>query len=398
MNGDTNVPVDATINWNPVVGAPGYLISIGTTPGGTDILNNQNAGNGASFQPPLGLPDNSDIYVTITIFFFNQANIVCTTEMFRTEDVIEPPDCTTISFPSDGAENINVGTSISWEHVPTATGYQLSLGTSPGGTDILNNENILGALTYQPTMDLPVDTEIFVTLIPFNENGSASGPCQEYSFTTGALATIPGCASLISPVNSEINVPLSPILEWTDVPDATGYRVTIGTTPFNSNVLQNVVFTETSTVVIDFEPNLTFFVTITPFNAAGDAIGCQQESFSTILGCGPFFDAISNQFIDLRPEINFPDTVSFCQNDSPLVVTSEDAAEGFRWYQIDQFDNEQFIASGREVELNEPGRYRYEAYNTIMQSGNAVECTISKVFEVVFSEIAVIKWHFRCYR
>ncbi|TMM53259.1 T9SS type B sorting domain-containing protein [Maribacter algarum] len=389
MDGATNVPVDVTITWNGIVGAPGYLISIGTTPGGTDIVNERAVGNATSYQPPLGLPENTNIYVTITIFFFNAENIVCSTEMFRTEDVVQPPNCTTPRFPIDGSMNVNVATSIVWNYAPTATGYRISLGTTAGASDIVNNENIVGGLSYQPTMDLPVDTEIFVNLVPYNENGSAAA-CSEYNFTTGGLVTIPGCTTLVNPANGAINVELSPVLEWVEVPEATGYRVTIGTTPFNGNVLSNVNFTENSTLVVEFEPNLTFFITVVPFNSAGEALGCEQQSFSTILGCGPYFDSISNELIDLRPEINFPDVLSFCENDIPFMVSSEDTAEGFRWYKVDQFDNETLISSEREVALNETGRYRYEAFNTATQSGSTIECDISKIFEVVSSEVAVI--------
>ncbi len=41
-DGMTNVPVNSTITWNAVVGVPGYIISIGTIPGGVDILNQTN--------------------------------------------------------------------------------------------------------------------------------------------------------------------------------------------------------------------------------------------------------------------------------------------------------------------------------------------------------------------
>lgn len=392
MDGDTNVPVDATITWNQITGAPGYRISIGTTLGGTDIVNEQSVGNATSFTPPLGLPEDVDIYVQITIFFFNtpDPDIVCTTETFRTEDVITPPNCTSERFPINNTTNVPVGTAIGWNYAPSATGYNISIGTSLGGTDIVDNEDVGNVLSYQPTMDLPFDTEVFVIIVPYNENGVAPLICPQYSFTTGAMATLPVCTQLVSPINGAINVDLSPVLEWVPVPEATGYRVTIGTTPFNANVIDNLNFTENSTRVIEFEPNLTFFITIIPYNSAGEAIGCTQQTFSTILGCGPYFDSITNQLVDLRPEINFPSMISFCENEAPFMVASEDTAEGFRWYKLDQFDNEELISTNAEVALTEIGRYRYEAYNTITQSGNTVECENSQIFEVVSSEVAQI--------
>ena len=388
--GSVNVPVNTVIEWNRINGASGYIIAIGTAEGNNDVLE-QNVGNATTYAPPIGLPEDTNLFVTITMFFFNDSDvesIVCDLGMFRTVDVTQPPGCTNPVFPAADATDVNIATSISWEYVPTATGYRLSLGTTSGGNDLLNNENIVGNPSFQPLVDLPVDTEIFVSVIPYNENGSATGLCPEYSFTTGSLAPVPLCTNLVNPINGAINVDLSPVLEWTAIPDADGYRVTIGTTPFNANVLDNTTFNTNSSLFIEFEPNLTFFVTIIPFNASGDAIGCAQESFSTILGCGPFFNSITGEFVDLAPEIDFPDTLSFCTNDLPFTATATDAAEGYRWYQLDTNDNETLISMTNEVELTEVGRYRYEAYNTAERSGSTIECANSKIFSVVASGIA----------
>ena len=77
-NGATNIPLDATIDWESVDGVPSYNITLGTTPGGDDILSSQFA-SGSSFTPPLGLPANTTIYVTITLFFFDPLPLVLST-------------------------------------------------------------------------------------------------------------------------------------------------------------------------------------------------------------------------------------------------------------------------------------------------------------------------------
>lgn len=390
FNGDVDVAVDTAISWTPVVGAPGYLISIGTTPGGSEIINNRNTGSATSFQPPLGLPDDSSIYISLTIFFFNAENIACTTETFRTIDVTTPPTCTTVKSPVDEATNINVASAISWDYAPTAKGYRMTIGTTMGGGEILNDFDVGNVLSYKPTLDLPFSTEIFIRIIPYNDNGSTPGICSQFSFTTGILATIPGCTNLVSPLNGSINVPLTPQLEWAVVPDAEGYLVTIGMTPDTAEVLDNLVFTTNSTLVLEFDPNRTFFITVIPFNDAGEALGCIQETFSTVLGCGPYLDSVTGELIDLAPEINFPDEVSFCQNEIPYTVSTTDTAEGYRWYKIDTNGNETLISSTTETNLSTTGVYRYEAYNFVSQSGNTVECSNSKEFTVVSSEIATI--------
>lgn len=389
VNGAVNVPVTTTISWDEVEGVPGYIISIGTTPGGTDIINERSVGNATGYVPPLGLPENTEIYVTLTLFFFDLPNITCQSESFRTEAVTSVPPCTSLRNPVDGATNVNVANNIQWNYAPTATSYDLTIGTTPGGGEILSTQNVGNVRSYNPPADFPPSAQIFVTITPRNAIGGAPG-CMEQQFTTGVLAVLPGCTSLISPVNGATNVPLTPFIEWTEVPGANGYRVTIGSSPFTAEILDNVLFSTNSTLVIDFEPNRTFFVTIIPFNDAGLAIGCTQESFSTILGCGPYFDVVTGELITLNPEINFPDSVSFCQNEAPFTVTTMDTAEGFRWYKVDAFGDEILLSETASVDLTENGQYRYEAYNTVAQSGGSVECPTTKFFNVVSSEIARI--------
>ncbi len=389
VNGAEDVPVTAEITWDAVEGVPGYIISIGTTPGGTEI-DERSVGSALGYTPPLGLPEDSLIYVTLTLFFFDQQpDIICQSSSFRTEDVVDAPPCTTLRNPADGATNVNIASNIAWNYAPTATNYRLTVGTSSGATDLVNNLEVGNVLSYNPPSDLPADTDIYVTVVPFNENDDAAG-CQEQYFRTGAIATLPGCTSLISPVNGATDVPLTPILEWTAVPGATGYRITIGNSPFTAEILDNAFFMATSTLVIGFEANRTFFVTITPVNTAGPAIGCNQESFSTQLGCGPYFDANTGELITLNPEINFPDVVSFCQNDAPFSLTTPDTADGFRWFRVDQFGNETLLSETATVSITENGDYRYEAYNRVPQTNGALECPSSKNFKVVSSEIATI--------
>ncbi|MCW5515970.1 T9SS type B sorting domain-containing protein [Muriicola sp. Z0-33] len=390
VNGAVDVPVDTTISWTEAdPSVPGYIISIGTTPGGTDIIDQRSLGRANNYIPPLGLPENTEIFVTITLFFFNQPNITCASESFRTVDVTTAPSCSVLRNPIDGGTNVNTGTNIAWNYAPTATGYRLSIGTTPGGVDLLNDQDLGNTLFYNPPVEFPPSTPIFVRVVPYNENGSAM-PCSEESFTTGVVATLPSCATMVSPANGEVNVSLTPILEWTPVVGATGYRVTIGNTPFTAEVVDNGIFPTNSTLVIDFEPNRTFFITIIPFNDAGDAIGCAQESFSTLLGCGPYLDVVTGEITTLNPEINFPDTISFCENSAPFTTSASDTADGFRWFKIDQFGNETLISDTADVTIMETGEYRYEAYNTVAQTGGTIECPTSKIFEVLSSEVATI--------
>jgi gliding motility-associated-like protein len=167
-------------------------------------------------------------------------------------------------------------------------------------------------------------------------------------------------------------------------------RVTIGSSPTATNILDNTTFFTNSTFVIDFEPNRTYFITIIPFNSAGDAIGCAQESFSTIQGCGPYFDPVTGDLVTLNPDLTFDSRFTFCENENSLNLTAPPGADGYRWYSINNLGSESLIIEGTSVLISQNGEYRLEAYNMFSESGNSFECPTFFDFEVVSSEIPVI--------
>ncbi|WP_019668497.1 T9SS type B sorting domain-containing protein [Eudoraea adriatica] len=205
-NGFVDVPVNTTISWPQVPGIIGYKVSLGLTLGGEEILGRRSAGITNSYTPEVGLPENTTIYVTIELELSNGELIRCPSESFTTEEVTTPPPCTTLAEPADNQGNVSVKTEIAWAYAPRATGYRLSIGTAAGASDLLDNFDVGNVLTYNPTGDFPQDSDIFVTITPYNEIGDA-GSCTEESFTTGNA--IVDCNAYFDPVIGEI-VPRKP--------------------------------------------------------------------------------------------------------------------------------------------------------------------------------------------
>ena len=82
----------------------------------------------------------------------------------RTAVVSTRPDCTAIRSPLDGTSNVNVASNITWDYASSATGYRVSIGTTTGGIDVLNNEDVGNILTYNPPTDLAFNTEFFIRI------------------------------------------------------------------------------------------------------------------------------------------------------------------------------------------------------------------------------------------
>ena len=62
-------------------------------------------------------------------------------------------------------------------------GYILPIGTTAGGTDIINALDVGNVTTFNLANDLPENTKIFITVIPYNLLGEAVW-CIEEQFRT----------------------------------------------------------------------------------------------------------------------------------------------------------------------------------------------------------------------
>ncbi|CAM1369587.1 conserved protein of unknown function [Tenacibaculum soleae] len=281
-DGTTNVSVSTNLSWSSIATATGYKISIGTSSGATDVVNNEDVGNVLSYNPTTDFLSNTTYYVTITAYNSVGDATGCTETSFTTETVVVAPSCTILNNPSDGTTDVSVSTNLSWSSVATATGYKVSIGTSSGGSDVVNNEDVGNVLTYNPSIDFLSNTTYYVTIVAYNSAGDATG-CTETSFTAETVVVIPSCAVLNNPSDGTTNVSVSTNLSWSSIATATGYKISVGTSSGATDVVNNedVGNVLTYNPSVDFLSNTTYYVTIIAYNSAGDATGCSETSFTT---------------------------------------------------------------------------------------------------------------------
>lgn len=284
-NGATNVPIETDLTWNAVANATGYLISVGTTSNGIEVVNSVDVGNVTTFDIPEDLQEDRLYYVTIIPYNDVGDAVNCTEETFRTgsTNLNDPPECTTLSNPLNGATDIAIDTDLTWNATANTNGYHLTVGTTTGGNDILDNEDVGNVTTYDLPVDLPEGTIIFVTIVPYNGFGDAT-PCTEESFTTETLPTVPTCTSLTIPLDGATDVSISTNLSWNAVSNADGYRLSVRDgASVTYNILDNVDVGNITTYDLpnDLPENSDIYVLIIPYNGVGDADGCTEEIFVT---------------------------------------------------------------------------------------------------------------------
>ena len=94
------------------------------------------------------------------------------------------PDCdSVVTSPADGETGVGQAPTITWSTAGGfPTGYYISVGTTDGGVDILDNVDV-GNVNSYPLSGLTFSTTYYVSVLPYNVSGSATG-CSSYSFST----------------------------------------------------------------------------------------------------------------------------------------------------------------------------------------------------------------------
>ena len=95
------------------------------------------------------------------------------------------PGCdATVTSPADGETGVVQTPNVTWSSASGfPEGYYISVGTTDGGNDILDNVDTGNSNSY-PLSGLAYSTTYYVTILPYNGSGSATDTCSSSSFTT----------------------------------------------------------------------------------------------------------------------------------------------------------------------------------------------------------------------
>lgn len=96
-----------------------------------------------------------------------------------------------------------------------------------------------------------------------------------------APVAIPDCAVISSPANGATNVAITTRLTWSEVPNALGYKVYLGTTPGGTEIANGTIVNANSSAIFTLSLDTTYYAKVVPYNNAGDAAGCTEISFKT---------------------------------------------------------------------------------------------------------------------
>ncbi|KQT16846.1 hypothetical protein ASG31_10735 [Chryseobacterium sp. Leaf404] len=278
LNNATGVSITPAITWAASVGASSYKINIGTTPGGTDVLNGFDAGNVVSYTIPAATPLMYGKLYYLTVYPTNANGTAngCTEFLFTTKNI----NCPSVTAPTSAATGVSTTPTFTWGAVTDATGYKISIGTTTGSTNILNAFDLGNVTTYTLPTALTIGTKYFYTITAYNSYNSSLS-CTERNFTTA------GCPTVSAPASAATGVSITPAFTWAAVSGVIGYKLTIGTTTGGSNILNafDVGNVTTYTLPSALALGTKYFYTVNGYDATVTTAACTERNFTTVTSC-----------------------------------------------------------------------------------------------------------------
>lgn len=124
-------------------------------------------------------------FVATAVSVTNFALWVVVDNVSITQVATTVPNCdATLITPANGSTTADIDATLVWQAATgIPTGYTVSVGTTSGGTDIVNNATTTETNYPLDGLGLAYETEYFVNIVPYNGFGDATG-CTEESFTT----------------------------------------------------------------------------------------------------------------------------------------------------------------------------------------------------------------------
>jgi hypothetical protein len=200
--------------------------------------------------------------------------------------VMSAPAVPGLVSPANNAQNVRRDTlSLTWRSVALASNYAIEVSRSSAGGLVVNTYT-----TVDTTLRLTslLNQTTYYWRVRANNIGGSSLFSGAYSFVT--IIGAPAAPALVSPAASAVDVPLSPVLTWTSVVNATKYHVQVATAnTFDSasTVFNTIVYEDTVVTVIPaLDTDTPYFWRVSAMNLGGEGVWATPRTFITGTGVG----------------------------------------------------------------------------------------------------------------
>ncbi|MGA2507937.1 MAG: fibronectin type III domain-containing protein, partial [Chitinispirillaceae bacterium] len=137
----------------------------------------------------------------------------------------QPPAAPTLSSPANGATNVALNPTLTWDSSAGASHYQLQVAKDSSFNSIVFSDSMLTS-TSRAISSL-VNSTTYYWRVRASNTGGTSAWSADWRFTT--VSGLPGTPTLVSPSNGQTNVSTNPMMTWNSAAGAATYRLQVAT-------------------------------------------------------------------------------------------------------------------------------------------------------------------------
>jgi hypothetical protein len=213
-NGGLNIDQNQPATWTTIANAQAYYLYIGSTPGANDLTN-----SGEILSTTLamsGAPSGPMLYARLW---------TKTGGVWRYSDstFTAAPTSPQFVFPTDGEAAVDVTQPFRWTSPPNASAQELRVGTSAGANDLFDSGQMIA--TSAVVNGLPITGVLYARAMS-SVNGTWH--YMDIAFMPDAASST---SSIVVPSDGQAVFDTVQPFQWSAVPLARGYHLTIGSTP-----------------------------------------------------------------------------------------------------------------------------------------------------------------------
>jgi len=271
------VATSFSANWAASTGAASYILRVGTTSGGTDILNDENEGTNLT-KSVTGLSPNIQYYYTV------RAINASGTSSASTE--INPMTPPTAPVANAATSLTSTGFTANWSAAAGATGYRLDVSTSNTFATFVSGYNDLNvnAATLYSVTGLTGGQTYYYRVRAYNAGATSASSGTITVLTMPAVPTW-SAATLITTSSFSIN--------WVDTL-ATSYILRVGTSSGGTEIVNDVNVGNVLTYSLTgLNSNTRYYYTVKAINASGTSAASTLRNTYT-LSVAPVADAATS--------------------------------------------------------------------------------------------------------
>jgi hypothetical protein len=197
------------------------------------------------------------------------------------EEPSSPPGIVNLNTPVNGADDVSITPTLSWQTEPKAESYRLQVSLSGDFASTVVDQAEISSTEYEMN-DLEYETIYYWRVRATNDAGDGEWS-EAWSFTTvEEPSSPPGIVILISPEDGATDISVSPLLIWQELQNADSYTLQVSAgAEFTSTVLDQSGIEATSFQASGLELNSTYYWRVRGVNDAGPGDWSEVWSFTT---------------------------------------------------------------------------------------------------------------------